>query len=77
MSRPTAGALVRRSLATGTRIAVSYQGADFLAHSRVGRVVAIEGNRFTLAYQDPAGTTRRARFDLANPHDVLAVEPAP
>jgi hypothetical protein len=51
-------------------------GADFLAHSRVGRVVAIEGSRFTVAYQAPAGTTRRARFDLANPHDVLAVEAA-
>jgi hypothetical protein len=67
---------MRRSLATGIPVAVSYLGADALAHFRVGRVVAIEGSRFTLAYQDPAGTTRQARFDLANPDDVLAVEAA-
>jgi hypothetical protein len=76
MRQPAAGALLRRSLTTGSPVAVIYLGADALAPSRAGRVVAIEGSRFVLAYQDPAGTTRRARFDLANPNDVLAVEPA-
>jgi hypothetical protein len=76
MSRPATGALLRRSLTTGTPVAVSYLGADALAHYRAGRVVAIDGSRFTLAYQDPAGQARQARFDLANPNDVLAVEPA-
>jgi hypothetical protein len=28
-----------------------------------------------LGGQDPAGTLRQASFDLANPNDVLAVEP--
>ena len=77
MSRSAAAAaLSRRSLTTGIPVTVSYLGADALAHSRVGRVVAIDGSHFTLAYQDPAGTIRQARFDLANPDDVLAVEPA-
>jgi len=74
MTGPAAAALLRRSLATGVPVAVSDLGADALAHSRVGRVVAIDGSRFTLAYQDPAGTIRQARYDLANPNDVLVVE---
>ena len=32
-------------------------------------------SRFTLDYLDPARGARRASFDLANPDDVLAVEP--
>ena len=76
MSRPAAGVLLRRSLTTGIPVAVIYLGADALAHYRAGRVVAIDGSRFVLDYLDPAGTRRRAGFDLANPHDVLAVEPA-
>jgi hypothetical protein len=75
MSRPAAAALLRRSLTTGTPVAVIYLGADALAHYRAGRVVAVDGSCFSLAYQDPAGQARQARFDLANPKDVLAVEP--
>jgi hypothetical protein len=67
--------LLRRSLNSGRPIAVSYLGADYQAHYRQGRVAAIQGSRFVLAYRDPAGTARRASFDLANPDDVLAVEP--
>jgi hypothetical protein len=61
-------------LTTGIPVAVCYLGADALAHYRVGRVIAVRGGRFSLAYQDPAGTIRQARYDLANPDDVLAVE---
>jgi hypothetical protein len=75
MSRRAAAALLRRSLTTGIPVAVGYLGADALAHYRTGRVIAIDGSRFILAYQDPAGTIRQARYDLANPDDVLAVEP--
>jgi hypothetical protein len=67
--------LLRRSLTTGRQVAVLYLGADALAHYRAGRVVAIDGSRFVLAFQDPVGLVRRARFDLTNPNDVLAVEP--
>ena len=67
--------LLRRSLDTGSPIAVTYLGADSLAHYRAGRVVAVNGSCFQLDYLDPAGTARRASFDLANPDDVLAVEP--
>jgi hypothetical protein len=74
-TRQAAHDLLRRSLDTGGRIAVIYLGADALAHYRTGQVLAITGSRFTLAYQDPAGVPRRASFDLANPDDVLAVEP--
>jgi hypothetical protein len=56
-------------------VAVIYLGADSQAHYREGRVAAIDGDRFVLDYLDPAGTARRASFDLANPDDVLAVEP--
>jgi hypothetical protein len=75
MNRPTAAELLRRSLTTGSPVAVLYLGADALAHYRAGRVVAIHGSRFVLAFQDPAGLARQASFDLANPNDVLAVEP--
>jgi hypothetical protein len=75
MSRPTGGALLRRSLTTGSPVAVLYLGADALAHYREGRVVAIDGSRFVLAFQDPAGLARQASFDLTNLNDVLAVEP--
>jgi hypothetical protein len=67
--------LLHRARATGSRIAVIYLGADSQAHYREGQVAAIQGSRFALDYLDPAGTTRRASFDLANPDDVLAVEP--
>jgi hypothetical protein len=67
--------LLCRSLATGLPVAVLYLGADALAHYRAGRAVAIDGSRFVLAFQDPAGTLRQASFDLANPNDVLSVEP--
>ena len=67
--------LLCRSLATGSPIAVIYLGADSLAHYRAGRVVAVNGSRFQLDDLDPAGTARRASFDLANPDDVFAVEP--
>jgi hypothetical protein len=75
MSRSAAAALLRHSLMTGIPIAVRYLGADALAHYRAGRVVAINGSRFVLDYLDPARTPRRTRFDLADPDDVLAVEP--
>jgi hypothetical protein len=75
MSRLSARELLARSLATGSPVAVIYVGADATAQYCEGRVVAVEGSRFVLAYQDPAGLARRARFDLANPDDVLAVEP--
>ena len=75
MSRLSARELLRRSLATGIPVAVTYLGVDVMAHYREGRVVAVEGSRFVLAYQDPAGLARQARFDLTNPDDVLAVEP--
>ena len=75
MSRPTGGALLRRSLTIGSPVAVLYLGADALAHYRAGRVVAIDGSRFVLAFQDPAGLARQASFDLTNLNDVLAVEP--
>jgi hypothetical protein len=75
MSRLAARELLRRSLATGVPVAVIYVGADAMAHYREGQVVAVESSRFVLAYQDPAGLARQARFDLANPDDVLAVEP--
>jgi hypothetical protein len=74
-TRRAAHQLLRHSLDTGSPIAVIYLGADGLAHYRAGRVAAIQGSRFVLAYLDPAGTARRASFDLANPDDVLAVEP--
>jgi hypothetical protein len=67
--------LLCRSRDTGCQVAVIYVGADALAHYRAGRVLAIDGSRFMLAYQDPSGLARRATFDLANPNDVLAVEP--
>jgi hypothetical protein len=68
--------LLRRCLATGSRVAVTYLGADMLAHDRAGRVVAIQGSHFVLAYLDAVRLPRQATHDLANPHDVLAVEPA-
>jgi hypothetical protein len=71
---PAAHRLLRRARATGHPIAVIYVGADTHAHYREGRVTAIDGSRFVLAYLDPAGTARLATFDLANPDDVLAVE---
>jgi hypothetical protein len=74
-TRHAAHQLLRRSLDAGSRVAVIYVGADGLAHYREGRVAAIQGSRFVLAYLDPAGTARRASFDVANPDDVLAVEP--
>jgi hypothetical protein len=67
--------LLHRSRATGSWVAVIYVGADAQAHYREGRVAAIQGSRFVLDYQDPAGVVRRASFDLANPNDVLAVVP--
>jgi hypothetical protein len=74
-TRYAAHQLLRRSLNTDRLIAVIYLGADYQAHYREGRVAAIQDSRFVLAYRDPAGTARRASFDLANPDDVLAVEP--
>jgi hypothetical protein len=74
-TRHAARELLRRSLATGSEIAVIYLGADAPAHHRTGRVAAVQGSRFVLDYLDPAGRARRASFDLANPNDVLAVEP--
>jgi hypothetical protein len=73
---PAARELLARARTTGRRVAVIYMGADTLPHYREGWVVAIDGSRLVLDYLDPAGTTRRASFDLANPHDVLAVEAA-
>jgi hypothetical protein len=74
-TRQAAHTLLRRSLDTGRQVAVVYVGADAQAHYREGRVAAIQGSRFVLDYLDPAGTARRASFDLANPDDVLAVGP--
>jgi hypothetical protein len=74
-TRHAAHQLLRRSLEAGSRVAVIYLGADALAHYRAGRVVAIQGSRFVLDYLDETGTPRRGGFDLANPDDVLAVEP--
>jgi hypothetical protein len=77
MSQPTS--LAARELCrchdTGHLLAVIYLGADGQAHYREGRVAAIDGDRFVLEDLDPAGTARRASFDLANPDDVLALEP--
>jgi hypothetical protein len=77
MSQPTSPAAreLRRCHDTGRRVAVIYLGADGQAHYREGWVAAIDGDRFVLDYLDPAGTARQASFDLANPDDVLAVEP--
>jgi hypothetical protein len=75
MSRLAAAALLRRSLVTGIPVAVRYLGADAMAHYRAGRVAAIHGSRFVLDYLDPTGIPRWASFDLANPDDVLSVEP--
>jgi hypothetical protein len=72
---PAARELLRRAHATGGEVAVIYIGADTLPHYREGRVVALHGSRLVLDYLDPAGTTRRSSFDLANPDDVLAVRP--
>jgi hypothetical protein len=74
-TRHAAHQLLRHSLEAGSPITVVYLGADYQAHYRTGQVAAIQGSRFVLAYRDPAGTARRASFDLANPNDVLAVEP--
>ena len=76
MSPPisTAARELRRCHDTGRLVAVIYLGADGQAHYREGRVAGIDGDRFVLDYLDPAGTARRASFDLANPDDVLAVE---
>ena len=67
--------LLHRARVTGARVAVSYVGGDAQAHYREGRVAAIDGSRLVLDNLDPTGTPRRASFDLANPNDVLAVEP--
>ena len=72
---PATRALLHRALVTGSRVAVIYVGADAQAHYREGWVAAIDGSRLVLDYLDPVGTPRRAGFDLANPDDVLAVEP--
>jgi hypothetical protein len=74
-TRHAAHQLLRHSLEAGSKVAVIYLGADGLAHYRTGRVAAIQGSRFVLDYLDLAGTARRSSFDLANPNDVLAVEP--
>ena len=74
-TRQAAHQLLGRSLATGGKVAVIYVGADSGAHYREGRVAAVDGSRFVLEYLDPAGTARRAGFDLANTDDVLAVRP--
>jgi hypothetical protein len=74
-TRQAAHTLLRRSLDTGSQVAVIYLGADGQGHYREGRVAAIQGSRFALDYLDPAGVVRRASFDVANPNDVLAVEP--
>jgi hypothetical protein len=74
-TRQTAHTLLRRSLDTGSQLAVVYLGTNGQAHYREGRVAAIRSSRFQLDYVDPAGAARRASFDLANPDDVLAVEP--
>jgi hypothetical protein len=80
MSPPTTWAarireLLVRSRDTGRLVAVIYLGVDGQAHYRRGQVAAVDGDRFVLDYLDPAGSARRASFDLANPNDVLAVEP--
>ena len=75
LTSPAARRLLCQFRDTGRPVAVIYVGADAQAHYRAGRVVAMNGSRFILAYQDPAGLARRASFDLANPEDVLAVEP--
>jgi hypothetical protein len=72
---PATRELLHRARATGSRVAVIYIGADAQAQYREGRVAAIHGSRLILAYLDPAGTRGRVGFDLANPDDVLAVEP--
>ena len=72
---PSTHDLLHHAQVTGDRVAVSYLGADAQAHDREGRAAAIDGRRLVLAYLDPTGTPRRASFDLANPNDVLAVEP--
>lgn len=78
MSQPTSTAAreLRRCHDPGRRlVAVIYLGADGQAYYREGRVAAIDGDHFVLDYLDPAGTARQASYDLANPDDVLAVEP--
>jgi hypothetical protein len=72
---PATRELLYRARVTGSRVAVIYLGADAQAHYREGWVAAIHGSRLVLDYLDSAGTPRRAGFDLANPEDVLAVEP--
>jgi hypothetical protein len=74
-TRQAAHQLLRRSLDTGSKVAVIYVGADGQAHYREGRVAAIQGSRFAFDYPDPTRVVRRASFDLANPDDVLAVRP--
>ena len=73
--RPSTRDLLHRARVTGSRVAVLYVGANAQAHHREGRVAAIQGSRLILDYLDPTGTPRRAGFDVANPDDVLAVEP--
>jgi hypothetical protein len=72
---PSTRALLHRARVTGSRVAVIYIGADAQAHYWEGLVAAIQSNHFVLDYLDHTGTPRRAGFDLANPEDVLAVEP--
>jgi hypothetical protein len=73
---PAVRELLARAQANGHPVAVIYVGADALAHYREGWVADLDGSRLVLDYLDPAGTVRRASFDLANPDDVLAVRPA-
>ena len=47
-TRHAAHQLLRRSLGTGSPIAVIYLGANSLAHYRAGRVVAVNGSCFPL-----------------------------
>jgi hypothetical protein len=68
-------ALLHRARLTGSPVGISYVGGDAQAHYREGRVAAIDGSRVVLAYLEPTGAPRRASFDLANPEDVLSVEP--
>jgi hypothetical protein len=72
---PAAHQLLHRARASGGRVAVIYLGADAQAYYREGQAGGLDGSRLVLAYQDPAGTVRRASFDLANPDDVLAIRP--
>jgi hypothetical protein len=72
---PATLGLLHCARVTGSQVAVIYVGADAQAHYREGRVAAIQASRLILDYLDPTGTPRRAGFDLANPDDVLAVEP--